>query len=113
MTSSNTPTIASAADTDAVDLQAIEAAERAYAEGVPDYAERVAFVARVRAAQLAALNPFASGDQIGQQLKAEGLAVGREAFGRGQNPGEVFVALSNELGYRATTLATFYSIGVH
>jgi len=101
------------ADVAEPDAQTIMAAEMAYAEGVPDYAERVAFVARVRAAELEALNPFATRDQIGQQLMAEGLEVGRDAFARGQNPGEVFVALSDALGYRATTLAAFHSNRVH
>lgn len=97
----------------AVLAEAIKAAELAFAQDVPDYSERVAFVARVRAADLAARNPLWSRDQIGQQLMAEGLEVGRDAFARGQNPGEVFVALSDELGYRATTLAAFHSNRVH
>ena len=109
MTDSTDDTIEDAADLAAT----IAAAERAFAEGAPDYAERVAFVARVRAAQLEALNPFATRDQIGQQLMTEGLAVGRDAFERGQNPGAVFVALSDALGYRATTLAAFHSNRVH
>lgn len=92
---------------------AIEAAERAFALDVPDYAERVAFLARVRAAELAARRPDWSAEQIGHQLKAEGLEVGRDAFERGQNPGAVFVALSDALGYRATTLAAFGSNRVH
>lgn len=99
--------------TDADLAAAIDAAERAFALDVPDYAERVAFVARVRAADLTARRPDWSRDQIGQQLMAEGLAVGRDAFERGQNPGAVFVALSDALGYQATTLAAFHSNRVH
>lgn len=110
MTRSNTPVTACEAEPD---TQTIIAAEMAYADRVPDYAERVAFLMRVRAAQLEVLNPFATRDQIGQQLMTEGLAVGRDAFARGQNPGEVFVALSDALGYRATTLAAFHSNRVH
>ncbi len=92
---------------------AIQAAEIAYAADVPDYAERVAFLARVRFAELAARRPDWSAEQIGQQLKAEGLEVGRDAFERGQNPGAVFFALSEVMGYRATTLAAFGSNRVH
>lgn len=92
---------------------AIQTAELAFARDVPDYAERIAFVVRVRHDDLAARNPHWSHDQIGQQLMAEGLEVGRDAFARGQNPGAVFVALSDELGYRATTLAAFGSNRVH
>lgn len=92
---------------------AIDAAERAFALEVSDYAERVAFVLRGRTAELVARRPEWSRDQIGQQLMAEALALGRDAFARGQNPGAVFVALSDALGFQGTTPASAGSNRVH
>lgn len=92
---------------------AIHAAEQAFALDTPDYAERVAFVLRARSAELAARRPTWTREQIGRQLWAEALDLGRDAFERGQNPGAVFVALSDALGYRATSLAAFGSNRVH
>lgn len=75
-------------------------AEQAFVAKQPDYPQALEHIRTVRTAQLQALHPEASGEQIANHIAFEERETARSMIAQNRNPAEFAYAIAKTLGYQ-------------
>lgn len=81
---------------------AIGSAEAAFSAQNSDYYDAVQFAQQARAAQIKAVQPWKTDQQVAQDVMEEGHSIARQALENNQNPAEIFYNYARQVGFSQT-----------